>query len=304
MAAAREAVKLDPKSLIAYSTLAHFQRCSNLFEDSKATCWEALAHGLNSALFHSILFEVLRTAGPGRRGAGADGVGEGRVGKKRYSGLRGIGRRDRRPHPVRARKFRAAIQVARKERLPNFVDSVLLDEALVDVFAGFLPEARREAEKVPPEDEPDMIVQSGFAAALSGGTSYAEKAIARLRGNPKISVMRARVDLPLVEASVAIYQKKAADAIKLLEPTQVYELLRYFIPFLRGRSPKIPVSNRSLPCIRWRIWTWRAPTACMAGTQTAERPTNASSGSGRTLIRTCQWFWKPAASTPSCLPTD
>jgi eukaryotic-like serine/threonine-protein kinase len=244
MAAAREAVKLGPKSPIAYWTLAESQKCSNLFDDSKATCREALAHGLNSAWFHNILFEVSCAqrdpAGVARaqtewekdeseRNVTLDkeGLAAATAGRIRFA----------------HEKFRAAIQVARKERLPNAVDSVLLDEALVDLFAGFLSEARAEAEKVPLDDEPDMIAQSGLAAALSGGTSYAEKAIARLRGSPKISVLRARVDLPLVEAAVAIYQKKAADAIKLLEPTQVYELSRYFIPFLRGRAfldAKIP----------------------------------------------------------------
>jgi len=42
---------------------------------------------------------------------------------------------------------------------------------------------------------------------------------------------------------VAIYRNKAGEAVKLLEPAQVYELRDYIIPFLRGRAyldAKIP----------------------------------------------------------------
>jgi len=35
---------------------------------------------------------------------------------------------------------------------------------------------------------------------------------------------------------VALYEKKPGEAVKLLEPAQVYELRDYVIPFLRGRA--------------------------------------------------------------------
>jgi eukaryotic-like serine/threonine-protein kinase len=139
--------------------------------------------------------------------------------------------------------FREAIEASRRERFEDFPNEVLVDEAQMYWFAGFLPEARSEAEKVPLDRQTEVLTEAGIAAALSGGTAYAEKVIARLESDPGHSVLRDRVDLPLLQASVAIYEKKAGEAVKLLEPTQVYELRDYIIPFLRGRAyldAKIP----------------------------------------------------------------
>jgi predicted Zn-dependent protease len=113
----------------------------------------------------------------------------------------------------------------------------------VDLFAGFLQEARSKAEQVPLDQDIEVSTQAGIAAALSGGTTYATKVIARLRKDPQHSVLREQVDIPLLLASVAISQRKAGEAVKLLEGAQVYELRDYIIPFVRGRAyldAKIP----------------------------------------------------------------
>jgi len=58
VAAAKEGLKLDPNSVLAYQMLARAQKKANLFEDAKATCREAFARGLDNWHLHSILFQV------------------------------------------------------------------------------------------------------------------------------------------------------------------------------------------------------------------------------------------------------
>jgi predicted Zn-dependent protease len=65
------------------------------------------------------------------------------------------------------------------------------------------------------------------------GQSYRK---VQLKRDPRHSVLRDQVDLPLVEAALSIYQDEAVEAVKLMEPSQVYELKDYIIPFVRGRA--------------------------------------------------------------------
>jgi eukaryotic-like serine/threonine-protein kinase len=58
VAAALEALKLDPKAVLAYEMLARAQKKANLFADAKATCRKAFAHGLDNWHLHSILFQI------------------------------------------------------------------------------------------------------------------------------------------------------------------------------------------------------------------------------------------------------
>jgi tetratricopeptide (TPR) repeat protein len=89
---------------------------------------------------------------------------------------------------------------------------------------------------VPLDRDTYTLTEAGIVAALSGGTPYAAALIARLKNDPRHSVLRDRIYIPLLEGAVALYEKKPGEAVKLLEPAQVYELRDYIIPFLRGRA--------------------------------------------------------------------
>ncbi|HLY15762.1 MAG TPA: winged helix-turn-helix domain-containing protein [Bryobacteraceae bacterium] len=236
VAAAREALKLDAQAVQAYVTLARAQKKANLFEDARATCREAFAHGLDSWHLHSILFQIAYfqkdQAGMARESQWDRGKATENATLDNEAFAAATGGRIRFAHEM----FRAAIAASRRERLDDFPASVLTDEAQVDLLAGFLPEARSEAEKVPADQETEVSTQAGITAALSGGSTYAADTIARLRSDPRRSVLRDQVDIPLLRAAVAIYRKRAREAVVLLETTQVYELRDYAIPFLRGRA--------------------------------------------------------------------
>jgi DNA-binding winged helix-turn-helix (wHTH) protein/tetratricopeptide (TPR) repeat protein len=243
VAAAREALKLEAKSVQAYVTLARAQKKANLFEDAKATCREAFAHGLDSWHLHSILFQIAYAQqdqdGMARESRWDKGKTTENETLDNLAFAAATGGRIQFAHQV----FRAAIEASRREQLEDFPAAVLLDEAQVDLFAGFLREAQSEAEKVSLDQETEVSTQAGITAALAGGTAYAAEVIARMRSDPRRSVLRDRVDIPLLQASVAIYRKRAGEAVGLLEPAQVYELRDYIIPFLRGRAyleAKIP----------------------------------------------------------------
>jgi len=53
----------------------------------------------------------------------------------------------------------------------------------VDLFVGFMREARLEAEKVPLDQDLEIETQAGVVAALCGGISYAAKAITRVKND-------------------------------------------------------------------------------------------------------------------------
>src|ERR1035441_494278 len=242
-AAAREALKLEAKSVQAYVTLARAQKKANLFEDAKATCREAFAHGLDSWHLHSILFQIAYAQqdqdGMARESRWDKGKTTENETLDNVAFAAATGGRIQFAHQV----FRAAIEASRREQLEDFPAAVLLDEAQVDLFAGFLREAQSEAEKVSLDQETEVSTQAGITAALAGGTAYAAEVIARMRSDPRRSVLRDRVDIPLLQATAAIYRKRAGEAVGLLEPAQVYELRDYIIPFLRGRAyleAKIP----------------------------------------------------------------
>ena len=235
-AAAAEALKLDPSSVLAYQMLARAQKKSNLFEDAKATCREALVRGLDNWHFHSILFQIAYaekdSAAMAREAAWDKGKTTENSTLENEAFAAATEGRIQRAHEL----FRAAAEASHRERLEDFPNELLLDEAQVELFAGFLPEARSEAERVPLDRDTYTLTEAGIVAALSGGTPYAAALIARLKNDPRHSVLRDRIYIPLLEGAVALYEKKPGEAVKLLEPAQVYELRDYIIPFLRGRA--------------------------------------------------------------------
>jgi tetratricopeptide (TPR) repeat protein len=243
VAAAQHAPTLDPGSLNAYVTLARAQKKANLYEDAMATCREAFGHGLDSWHLHSILFQIAYARkdkdGLAREVAWDKGKPTESATLDNQAYAAGAGGRIQ----VARELFRSAILASRRDRLEDLPNAMLMDEAQVDLFAGFLREARSNAEKVRLDQDTETSTQAGIAAALSGGTAYAAAVIARLRREPAHSVLREQVDIPMVQASLAIQQKNPSEAVKLLEPAQVYELRDYIIPFLRGRAyldAKIP----------------------------------------------------------------
>jgi tetratricopeptide (TPR) repeat protein len=236
VAAALEAVKLDPKSVSAYITLARSQKRANLFEDAKATCRKAFTRGVDNWALHSVLFQIAYfqkdTAGMARETAWGKGkaVENQTLDDDAWAAATG-GR------IAHARElFGAAIEASRRERSQDFPAEVLVQEAQVELFAGFLREARSKAERMPLDQDAFILTEAAIAAALSGGTPYAAALVARLKSDPRRSVLRDRVYIPLLEGAIAINRKKAGAAVKLLEPAQVYELRDYMIPFLRGRA--------------------------------------------------------------------
>jgi eukaryotic-like serine/threonine-protein kinase len=235
-AAGAEALKLDPKSVLAYQMLARAQKKSNLFEAAKATCREALVRGLDNWHFHSILFQIAYaekdTAAMAREVAWDKGKTTENATLDNEAYAAATEGRIQRAHEL----FRAAAEASQRERLEDFPIELLLDEAQVELFAGFLPEARSEAERVPLDQDTYTLTEAGIVEALSGGTPYAAALIARLKNDPRHSVLRDRIYIPLLEGAVALYEKKPGEAVKLLEPAQVYELRDYIIPFLRGRA--------------------------------------------------------------------
>ena len=248
VAAASEAAKLDPKSVIAYVTLARSQKKANLFEDAKATCRAAHARGLDLWGLHSILFQIAYAqkdaAGMAREAEWDKGKATENETLENEAWAAASAGRVQAAHEL----FRASMNASRRDRLGDFSTSVLMDEAQADLFAGFMREARFEAEKVPLDQDIEIETQAGVVAALCGGTSYAAKATARVKNDPLHSLLRDHVYVPMVEAAVAIHGRKPAEAISLLEPAQVYELRDYIITFLRGRAyldAKIP--ERAVP---------------------------------------------------------
>jgi DNA-binding winged helix-turn-helix (wHTH) protein/tetratricopeptide (TPR) repeat protein len=235
-AAAVEALKLDTKAVLAYEMLARAQKKANLFEDAKATCREAFARGLDNWHLHSILFQIAYaqkdSAAMAREVAWDKGKTTENSTLENEAFAAATEGRLRRAHEL----FRAAAEASHRERLEDFPNELLLDEAQVELFAGFLPEARSEAERVPLDQDTYTLTEAGIVAALSGGTPYAAALIARLKNDPRHSVLRDRIYIPLLEGAVALYEKKPGEAVKLLEPAQVYELRDYVIPFLRGRA--------------------------------------------------------------------
>jgi tetratricopeptide (TPR) repeat protein len=243
VAAAQHGPTLDPGSLNAYVTLARAQKKANLYEDAKSTCREAFGNGLDSWHLHSILFQIAYAQKDNhvlsREVAWDKGKPTESATLDNQAYAAGTGGRIQAAREL----FRSAIEASRRDRLEDFPNAVLMDESQVDLFAGFLREARSNAEKVPLDQDIETSTQAGIAAALSGGTAYAAAVIARLRKEPRHSVLREQVDIPMVEASLAIERKNPSEAVKLLEPAQVYELRDYIIPFLRGRAyldAKIP----------------------------------------------------------------
>jgi DNA-binding winged helix-turn-helix (wHTH) protein/tetratricopeptide (TPR) repeat protein len=236
VATALEASKLNPGSIDVQTALARAQKKANLYEEAKATCRNALAQGLDGWGLHSILFQIaygqkdarsMATQVAWDKGKGSE---DATLENEGYAAAAG-GRIQ-----LAREMFREAVEASRRQNKEDFPIEIFMDEEQVDLFAGFLPEARAEAEKIPPDQDVEVATQSGVAAALAGNASYAQRVIGILKGDPRHSVLRDKVDLPLVEAALAVYQHKAPEAVKLMEPAQVYELKDYIIPFVRGRA--------------------------------------------------------------------
>jgi eukaryotic-like serine/threonine-protein kinase len=243
LATGRDALRLDPASIVAYTNLVVAYRCLNRLQEARATLEEAQAKNLDSPALHYNLYfmaflqndavgmEQQVTWGAGKRGV-EDQLLATEADTAAYSGrLR------------KAREFtRRAVALAESAEGKDEGASFEINAALREALFGNVVEARRMAASALAHSK-DQAVQYGgaFALALAGDTIQVKSLMDDLARKSQEQNLEQFNYLQTLKAQIALNVHDSAKGAEALQAIAPYELGEVgfdtlFQVFVRGEA--------------------------------------------------------------------
>jgi tetratricopeptide (TPR) repeat protein len=240
LAVAREELKLDPGSAIAYGRLVYAYRNLNRLNEAQATAQEARAHNLDGPSVHSGLYYVSflqhDALGMEREAAmlmGMPGHQEATLSDQSDTAAYG-------GEFAKARELmHRAVDFARRADLAETEASERAHAATREAWVGNMELARQGAQAALALAN-GMYVEAYSAVALSlaGDSAQAERLADDLAKRfPENTYVRFEY-LPMIHAAVALHSGDAGKAVQALAEAELYELgLWHLYPvYLRGEA--------------------------------------------------------------------
>ncbi|HUA91515.1 MAG TPA: winged helix-turn-helix domain-containing protein [Terracidiphilus sp.] len=250
IAAARQALKIQPDRAINYSVLVRALKRANQLAEAQTVAAEAQRRGKDSAGLHASLFEI--AAANRNANALAQEMQWAANNSNGWYGwyflfLRGEAAAAAGKHKQADDLFRNAWEVAERQRLEEAADHILIYQATVELGFGLPAHSRVTLSHTRNADfhSPDFAI----ARAQLGDSSLAERFISTSSGDPHPGTIPANVDLPRVRATLAMAKGKPLDAVAALEPARPYEMASYTVPnqraeaWLKAGHPEFAVSE-------------------------------------------------------------
>ncbi len=228
--AARHAIQLAPEAVSPHATLGIACMALQLPEDARDMIHRALASGMDSPKFHSVLYALalFSATGPDKP-AMADQLKwfAGRPEYESYGRALAANTAASGGHLAKARDLTAsAVEAAKHGDQAELSGVWQADAALGEAAFGNIDEARKQAEqslKLAPNG-PEVEAEAALAFAMLGDSARAEALAKNVAKRSAEDTQLQGVWLPAIRAQVALTKKNPDGAISALEPAVAFEL--------------------------------------------------------------------------------
>jgi len=235
-AEAREAVRLNPNSVVGYANLGQAFISLSRFADSKEVVDQALHQNLDSTYFHSFRYQIAFVDGDTAamqqqldwaRGKPDEYVALGW--QTQTAAFLGQWRR--------SQDFtRSAIELATRGDAKEVAAQYAVEEALLGAVFGQCSQIKAETSQLPGlERNTPSLTRGALALALCGDAGQAQSIADELtKQYPKGTLLNS-LWVPIIRGAVQLNRNNPAEAIQLLEKAKGYEAAAEFWPqYLRA----------------------------------------------------------------------
>ena len=235
-AEAREAVRLNPNSVVGYANLGQAFISLSRFADSKEVVDQALHQNLDSTYFHSFRYQIAFVDGDTAamqqqldwaRGKPDEYVALGW--QTQTAAFLGQWRR--------SQDFtRSAIELATRGDAKEVAAQYAVEEALLGAVFGQCSQIKAETSQLPGlERNTPSLTRGALALALCGDAGEAQSIADELtKQYPKGTLLNS-LWVPIIRGAVQLNRNNPAEAIQLLETAKGYEAAAEFWPqYLRA----------------------------------------------------------------------
>ncbi len=226
IAAAEQALKLDPSRGIIYSVLARAYLRANRYPDAKSTASHALQVGRNSVLLHAVLFEIAFVDRSQTEMAHEAEWSHGKANGWSLLSLQARAAASAGKYKHAEELFHAAHTLAEHENLDETADSILIEQASTEFDCGRPAAAQSTLRHLKRQstNHPDLA----FLKAKLGDFSLAKHLLAAQDGRNHSGTLMTYLYAPRLRAEIALQGTRPLDAIAALEPATPYELAAGF----------------------------------------------------------------------------
>ena len=225
-AVTREALTLEPDSVLGYNNLGVAYFSMNRLDEAKSTFEEALAHKLDGPYLRQSLYylDFLRGDGAGMQQQFAWAMG-----KPGAEDILLSAQSDTDAYHGRLQKARQlSLEAERSAKRNDSKETAAFwqgNEALREAEFGNATEAKKQAEAaLDLASGRDVWVEAGLALARSGDASGPAKLVDRLNQEFPLDSLIQNYWLPTIQAAMALQRGNSARAIDLLQAAVPYEL--------------------------------------------------------------------------------
>jgi eukaryotic-like serine/threonine-protein kinase len=239
-AAFSEAIRLDPKFIAPYVNIIGTQIALNRFDEAEASVKQARQHGLNfisiGRMAYLVAFMKNDQEWMARELAAGRNVPEG--GWASNWEARTIIAQGRLEEGDT--KFRETIQRALQSKDTEFAAQWTVEDAEVHVMLGDCREVRRDVDRALQWSRDNFTLErSARVLALCDFEADARKLIAELASRFTEATLTLKLQIPLVQASLAVRRGEAERALDILDPLKPYDhsmTAEFWPAYLRGQA--------------------------------------------------------------------
>jgi eukaryotic-like serine/threonine-protein kinase len=242
----REALRLEPDSILGYNNLGVAYFSLNRLDEAKSTFDDALAHKLDGPYLRQSIYYLNFLRGDG---AGMQQEFAWAMGKPGAEDILLSAQSDTEAYHGRLQKARQlSLQAEQSAKRNDSKETAAFwqgNEALREAEFGNAAEARKQAEEaLALAPGRDVWVEAALALARSGDASGAGKLVDQLNQEFPLDSLIQNYWLPTIRAAVALEQENSARAIAVLQAAVPYELAdpppfssgTMYPVFLRGQA--------------------------------------------------------------------
>jgi DNA-binding winged helix-turn-helix (wHTH) protein/tetratricopeptide (TPR) repeat protein len=234
ISAGRRAIQEAPDRGISYSVLVRAYKRANHFADAKAVAQQAVQKGKDSSGLHASLLQIAFAENDRDAFSREIKWGEDHGGGWFFLVIQADAAATAGSYRKAEEMFRDAVEAAERDNLPETASDILLDQAQTEFELGLDASSRATIRRVgnSEEDSPDLA----FLHAELGDASSAERYLAAHNSSTHPGTQMAFVNLPRIQAALAMRRGKPLDAITALGPAIPYELADYTVPSQLGAA--------------------------------------------------------------------
>ena len=227
-------VRRDPHSGFLAEVYSRALKRANRFEEAKAVASKSVAEGHDRWGTHSILYQVAYAE---KDAAGVKRETDWGLAHSQkamtYSNL-GFAAATGGKREEAESDFTHAEEESRRNGDQDYAEGMIGELAYVEIQLGQPDRARELLKQVPdaPQDPTGVMVEK----AELGDFAEAQRYLASIHPETDRATIQVFRDLPILRATVALASHKAAEAIRMLEPSRPYQLADFQVPYLRATA--------------------------------------------------------------------